>query len=62
MIYVIAAVIWFVIGLAGWRVFSRAGFKGYIGLLFLVPIANFFALLYLAHKDWPVPVSIDSNT
>jgi hypothetical protein len=27
MLYVIAAVIWFVIGLAGWRVFSRAGFK-----------------------------------
>ncbi len=53
MAYLLVAVIWAVIGLAGWRVFSRAGFKGYIGILFLIPIANFFALLYLAHKDWP---------
>jgi len=53
MAFIILAAIWLVIGLAGWRVFSRAGFKGFIGLLFLVPIANFFALLYLAHKEWP---------
>lgn len=46
--------IWALIGFSGWRVFSRAGFKGYIGFLFLVPLVNFFALLYLAHKDWPV--------
>lgn len=50
----ILIITWFVIGLAGWRVFSRAGFEGHIGLLFLIPIANFFALLYLAHTDWPV--------
>ena len=53
MAYIILVAIWLVIGLAGWRVYSRAGFKGYMGLLFLVPVANFFALLYLAHKEWP---------
>lgn len=54
MVYIILAVIWLIIGLAGWRVYSRAGLKGYMGLLFLIPIGNFFALLYLAHKEWPV--------
>jgi len=52
--------IWSLIGFAGWRVFSRAGFKGYIGILFLVPIANFFALLYLAHKEWPAAKKIEN--
>ena len=54
MAYLILIAIWALIGFAGWQVFSRAGFKGFIGLLFLVPVANFFALLYLAHKEWPI--------
>ncbi len=54
MVYLLLIAIWALIGFSGWKVFSRAGFKGYIGLLFLVPLINFFALLYLAHKDWPV--------
>ena len=49
--------IWTLIGFSGWRIFSRAGFSGFMGLLFLVPIVNFFALLYLAHKDWPAAKS-----
>ena len=53
MPYIIVLVIWFAVGLAGWRVFSKAGFKGAWGLLFLVPIVNFFILLYLANTEWP---------
>lgn len=53
MTYIILIVLWALIGFSGWRVFSRAGFKGFIGLLFLVPVVNFFVLLYLAHKEWP---------
>jgi hypothetical protein len=53
MAYMILIAIWALIGFSGWRVFTRAGFKGFIGLLFLVPVLNFVALLYLAHKDWP---------
>jgi hypothetical protein len=59
MIFII--ITWIIIGLAGWRVFSRAGFEGHIGLLFLIPIANFFALLYLAYTDWPVFSSEESD-
>ena len=54
MAYIILIAIWALIAFAGWRIFSRAGFKGAMGILFLIPIANFVALLYLAHKDWPV--------
>ncbi|RVU32892.1 hypothetical protein [Neptunomonas marina] len=53
MAYIIIVSIWALIAFAGWRVFSRAGFKGAMGILFLIPVANFVALLYLAHKDWP---------
>ncbi|AUL72749.1 hypothetical protein ATS72_003660 [Pseudoalteromonas sp. 13-15] len=52
--FIIAIAIWALIAFAGWRVFTRAGFKGSMGFLFLVPIVNFIALLYLAHKDWPI--------
>ena len=54
MLIVIGLITWLLIGFAGWRVFSRAGFGGILGLLFLIPVANFVALLYLAHSDWPI--------
>jgi hypothetical protein len=60
MAYLLVLIFWFIVGLAGWRVYSRAGFDGYFGLLFLVPIANFFALLYLAHKPWPAKRVIEN--
>ena len=52
--FIIAIAIWALIAFAGWRVFTRAGFKGWMGFLFLIPIVNFISLLYLAHKDWPI--------
>jgi TRAP-type C4-dicarboxylate transport system permease small subunit len=54
MTYIIVFALWALIAFAGWRVFTRAGFNGSMGILFLIPIANFIALLYLAHKDWPI--------
>lgn len=53
MAYLFIIAIWALIGFSGWRVFSRAGFTGYMGILFLIPVANFVALLYLAHTEWP---------
>ena len=57
MISLIAIFLWVLIAYSGWRIFSRAGFKGYFGILFLVPVANFIVLLYLAYKEWPIAVS-----
>ena len=61
MAILILLAVWVLIGLCGWRVFARAGFKGYMGLLFLVPIANFVALLVLAYKDWPAAAGEKHN-
>jgi hypothetical protein len=54
MSYIIVLALWALIAFAGWRIFTRAGFKGAMGILFLIPVVNFIALLYLAHKDWPI--------
>ncbi|MHC5061538.1 MAG: hypothetical protein ACYTFK_10705 [Planctomycetota bacterium] len=36
------------------KIFSKAGYSWAMGLLMLVPIANFIMLLVLAFSDWPV--------
>ena len=37
-----------------WRILSKTGFHGALGLLMIVPIANFILLLVLAFAEWPV--------
>ena len=40
--------------LVWWRIFSKAGYSGALGLLILVPIANLIAMLVLAFSTWPI--------
>ncbi len=44
---VLTIVIW-------WKIFSKAGYSGALGLLMLVPIANLIMLLVLAFGTWPI--------
>jgi len=37
-----------------WRICSKAGFSGWIGLVALVPIANILLLYFLAFSQWPI--------
>ncbi len=37
-----------------WKIFSKAGYPGALGLLMLVPIANIVMLLILAFGQWPI--------
>jgi hypothetical protein len=37
-----------------WRIFSKAGYSGAMGLLMFVPIANIIALCILAFGTWPI--------
>ena len=37
-----------------WRIFSKAGFSGWLSLLTLIPLVNIAVLLYLAFAEWPV--------
>jgi hypothetical protein len=35
------------------RIFSKAGFSGWLALLMLVPLVNVGMLLFLAFAEWP---------
>jgi hypothetical protein len=37
-----------------WKIFSKAGFPGWYGLLILIPVGNIIMLLFLAFAEWPV--------
>ena len=37
-----------------WRIFSKAGYSGALGLLMFVPIANIIVLCVLAFGTWPI--------
>lgn len=37
-----------------WRICSRAGFPGALGLLIMVPLLNLVLLYVLAFAEWPV--------
>ena len=37
-----------------WKICSRLGFPGVLGLLMLAPIANIVLPLYIAFAEWPV--------
>jgi hypothetical protein len=36
-----------------WRIFSKAGFPGWYGLIMVVPLLNVLGLFYLALATWP---------
>ncbi len=36
-----------------WKIFTKAGFSGWLSLLMLIPIANIIILFYLAFSEWP---------
>ena len=37
-----------------WRICAKAGYKGAMALLMLVPLGNLILVLILAFSDWPV--------
>ncbi len=37
-----------------WRIFSKAGYSGAMGLLMFIPIANIVVLCILAFGEWPI--------
>jgi hypothetical protein len=37
-----------------WKIFSKAGFNGWLSLLMLVPGVNIILLFYLAFAEWPI--------
>jgi hypothetical protein len=37
-----------------WRICSKAGYPGWLALLFLLPIANLVLWYFLAFAEWPL--------
>ncbi len=44
---------WILPVIAFWKICSKAGFPGTLGLLMIIPIANIILPLYLAFAEWP---------
>jgi uncharacterized membrane protein YhaH (DUF805 family) len=52
MIFGLAVAVFMVI--VYWKIFSKAGYSGALGLLMFIPIANIIVLCVLAFGNWPV--------
>jgi hypothetical protein len=48
VVLVIALLIW-----PYFKIFSKAGFSGWLALLMLVPLVNIAMLFFLAFAEWP---------
>lgn len=42
------------LAVAYWKLFSKAGYHGALGLLLFVPLINFVVFMYLGFAKWPV--------
>jgi len=36
-----------------WKIFTKAGFPGWLSLFILVPLANIITIFYVAFSEWP---------
>ena len=48
------AIIGLVVVLPFWKIFSKAGFSGWLSLVMVIPLLNLVMLFYLAFARWPV--------
>jgi hypothetical protein len=37
-----------------WKIFSKAGYPGIMGIVMLIPLLNVVMLFFLGFSDWPV--------
>ena len=54
LLVVVAIVVVFLPVLAWWRIFSKAGYPGALGLTALIPGVNLVVLLWFAFSTWPI--------
>jgi len=51
--FVIAAIFVAPVIIPFWKIFSKAGFSGWLSLAMVVPFVNVILLFYLAFTEWP---------
>lgn len=52
---------WILPAVAFWKICSKAGFPGALGLLMIVPIANLILPLYIAFAEWPTLSGVEAS-
>jgi large-conductance mechanosensitive channel len=58
--FIIGLVIFILYIVPWWKIFSKAGYSGALGLLLIfVPIANIIVFLILAFDTWPILRELD---
>lgn len=56
----IIAILGVVVILPFWKIFTKAGFTGWLSLTEIIPILNIVMLFYLAFAEWPVHKQLTS--
>ena len=58
--FIIMIIIGVVIVLPNWKIFSKAGFPGWLSFIMIIPIANILLEYYFAFSKWPVITELES--
>lgn len=56
---IVILVITIVLVVPYWKIFSKAGFSGWLSLTLLIPFVNLLVPYYLAFSKWPIHKEID---
>ena len=51
---IIMGIIGILVILPFWKIFTKAGFSGWISLVMIFPFINILGLFYLAFAEWPI--------
>jgi Tfp pilus assembly major pilin PilA len=54
VIIVVIAIVAAIGVLPYWKIFSKAGYSGWLSLTQIVPILNIVVIFYVAFAEWPV--------
>jgi hypothetical protein len=58
LLLVLLSPVWVLVIVAWWRIFSRAGHQGILGLMMVIPVLRFIVLLWFAFSEWPIEKSL----
>jgi len=58
-VIVFAVTLLYFASLVWWKIFAKAGHRGALGLLMLVPGVNLIMLCLLAFGEWPIQRELD---
>jgi uncharacterized membrane protein len=61
IIAIIAFISIVIVILPYWKIYSKAGFSGWLSITMIIPILNIVMLFYLAFANWPVLKNLNNK-